>query len=93
MSIGPKVAAVEAEVLRGSTGNSPVAAALVPRIMPAGAERHAPAIETGPATTPSVPGAGPRLLPFTAIAAGLVVRKSNAVGGAALKVPASGLVT
>ena len=45
-----------------------------------------------PATTPSVPGTGPRVLPSTVIAAGRAVRKPNAAGGAALRVLASGLV-
>src|SRR5438046_2490052 len=82
--IGPKLVTVTADPLRGSTGISPVPATLVTWIVPAGAERVAPVIETGPATTPSVPGTGPRVLPLTEIAAGCGVRKPKATGGAAL---------
>ena len=88
----PNVVTVKADVLRGSTGTSPVPATLVTWVVPAGAERAAPVIETGPATTPSVPGTGPSLLPLTVIAAGPGVRKPKAAGGAALKVLASGFV-
>ena len=93
MSTGPKLPTVKAAALRGSTGTSPLPAALVTWIVPPGAARvAAELIETGPATRPSVPGTGPRLLPLTVIAAGFGVRKPKATGGAALIVLASGLV-
>src|SRR6516164_9284924 len=93
MSTGPKVATVKADLLRGSTGTSPMPAALVAWIVPEGAERVAPVIETGPATRPSVcPDGTPSVLPLTVIAAGLAVIKPKAAGGAALKVLPSGLV-
>ena len=93
MSTDPKLPTVKAGVLRGSTGTSPVPAALVTWIVPPGAARiAAELIETGPPTRPRVPGTGPRLLPLTVIAAGLDVRNPNAAGGAALNVLASGLV-
>jgi hypothetical protein len=44
------------------------------RTEPAAAERVLPAIETGPATSPSIPGTGPRLLPLTEILDGLPVK-------------------
>src|SRR5215469_17933482 len=72
---GPKLVTVNAELLRGSTGTSPVPAALVTWIVPAGARWVPPVIETGPPTNPRVAGAvpgdagtGPRLLPLTVIA-------------------------
>src|SRR5205807_2206678 len=86
MATGPKLVTVKAGVLRGSTGTSPVPAALVTWIVPAGAERVAPVIATGPATSPSVPGTGPRVLPLTVIADGRAVRKPKAAGRAALRV-------
>src|SRR5262245_57209323 len=93
MSTGPNLLTIRAGVLPGSTGTSPVPAALVTWIVPAGAESVAPLlIETGPPTKASVPGTGPRVLPLTVIAAGLAVKKPNAAGGAALSVLASGLV-
>src|ERR1700730_16948696 len=101
MSTGPKLLTVKADLLAGSTGTSPVPAALVTWIVPAGAESGEPAVEvceaaaidTGPPTRPSVfPGGTPSVLPLTEIAGGLAVRKPNAAGGAALKVLPSGLV-
>src|SRR5437588_9446953 len=94
MSTDPKLPTVRAAVLRGSTGTSPVPAALVTWIVPPGAVRLAAEFtETGPATRPRVvPGAGPRLLPFTPIAAGFGVRNPKAAGGAVLNVLALGLV-
>src|SRR5262245_56077270 len=93
MLTGPKLVTVRAGVLRGSTGTSPVPAALATWIVPAGAERLAPVIATGPPTNPSVcPDGTPRALPLTVILAGCAVRNPKAAGGAALKVLASGLV-
>ena len=84
---------VSAALLRGSTGTSPVPAALVTWIVPPGAVRvEALLIDTGPPTIARVPGTGPKLLPFTEIAAGFAVRNPKAAGGAALNVLASGLV-
>src|SRR6516164_5122000 len=92
MTTGPRLVTVSPDASRGSTGTSPVAAALATWIVPAGALRVAPTIETGPPTSPSVPGTGPSVLPLTEILAGLAVRKPKAAGGAALKVLPSGLV-
>ena len=50
ISTGPKLVTVMAAVLRGSTGTSPVPAMLVTWIVPAGAEREAPAAAIGPPT-------------------------------------------
>src|SRR5205814_7228384 len=84
ISTGPNLLTVRAAVLRGSTGTSPVPAALVTWIVPAGAERVAPPlIETGPPTSPSVLATGPSVLPLTEIFDGLAVRQPNAAGGAA----------
>ena len=47
MSTGPNLLTVRADVLRGSTGTSPVPAALVTWIVPAGAESVAPVVEVG----------------------------------------------
>jgi hypothetical protein len=51
-----------------------------------------PLIVTGPPTSPKTPGTGPRVLPFTVIAAGVGPRKPNAAGGAALNVLPPGMV-
>ena len=92
MPTGPKVATVRAGVLRGSTGTSPAPAALVTWIVPAGALSVAPVIDTGPPTSPNVPGTVPSVLPLTEILAGLAFRKPKATGRAALKVLPSGWV-
>src|SRR5262249_13787972 len=77
ISTGPKLVTVEADVLRGSTGTSPIPAALVTWIVPAGALSVAPgavigdgAVDTGPPTSASVPGTGPKLPPFTVVRSG-----------------------
>src|SRR5215469_7473786 len=78
---GPKLVTVSADLLRGSTGTSPVLATLATWIVPAGALSRAPVvIDTGPPTSPSVPGTGPRVLPLTEIWAGLAVRNPKAAG-------------
>src|ERR1700730_4690893 len=85
MPTAPNLLTVRADVLAGSTGTSPVPAALVTWIVPAGAESLAPPlIETGPPTSPSVPVTGPSVLPLTAFAGGLAVSKPNDAGGTAL---------
>src|SRR6266851_4535831 len=94
MLTGPKLFAVRAELLAGSTGTSPGPATLATWIVPAGADRVAPLpMVTGPPTRPRLaPAAPPSWLPLTVIVGGVAVRKPNAAGGVALSVLASGLV-
>ncbi len=92
IATGPKLVTVRAAVLRGSTGTSPMPATLATWIVPAGAFSVPPAIDTGPPTSPIVPGSGPSVLPLTVIAAGFAVIKPKAAGGAALSVLPLGLV-
>ena len=54
MSTAPNLRTVKAGLFRGSTGTSPIAAALVTWIAPAGARRLPPVIDTGPLTSPRV---------------------------------------
>ena len=60
--------------------------------VPPGACSSPPLIVTGPPTSPSVPATGPSVAPFTVTGRGLGVRNPKAVGGAAVRVLASGLV-
>src|SRR5215469_16750688 len=82
MATWPKLATVNADVLLGSTGTSPLPATLVTWIVPLGAPTKAPptageeVIEIGPATRPSAaPVFGERMLPLTVIWAGLTFQK------------------
>ena len=89
----PRAVTVGFVPVLAAAGISPGLATLATWIVPAGADKFAPAIDTGPPTRPIVcPGLTPIALPLTVIAGGVAVRKPKAAGAAALNVLPLGLV-